>query len=151
MLTKVSGVRCVRVATAAIQVTEDRAEAEQKADLTVIGTYAAQRAAKYAKEGKSFLLFHPSPSHSSPNSHIVQVNTNVHRWRRVQPSASLNATTSTRATLRRCVLGHRMWRSWINNSASMASSPFAPLLFVSLLSLRPSPPFFLSSSPLVIC
>lgn len=51
ILTKLNGMRCVRVATAAIQVTEDRTEAEQQADLGVIGTYAAQRAARYAKEG----------------------------------------------------------------------------------------------------
>ncbi len=43
--------KCVRVATAAIPLTENRAEAEKQADLAVIGTHAAQKAAKYAKEG----------------------------------------------------------------------------------------------------
>jgi hypothetical protein len=52
VLTKLNGMRCVRVATASIKVTEDRTEAEQQADLNVIGTYAAQRAAKYAKDGE---------------------------------------------------------------------------------------------------
>lgn len=50
--TKLNGMKCLRVATASIQVTEDRKEAEKNANLTVIGTHAAQRAAKYAKEGE---------------------------------------------------------------------------------------------------
>lgn len=44
--------KCLRVATASIALTEDRTEAEKGANLTVIGTHAAQRAAKYAKEGE---------------------------------------------------------------------------------------------------
>lgn len=56
MLTKLNGMRVVRVATAAISVTEDRQAAEKQADLTVIGTHAAQRAAKYAKDGKIIIL-----------------------------------------------------------------------------------------------
>jgi len=43
--------KCVRVATASIQVTDDRSLAEKSADLEVIGTHAAQKAAKFAKEG----------------------------------------------------------------------------------------------------
>ena len=41
--------KCVRVATAHIHATDDRLEAEKQADIAVIGTHAAQRAAKYAK------------------------------------------------------------------------------------------------------
>ena len=43
--------KCLRVATASIKLTEDRTVAEKGANITVIGTHAAQRAAKYAKDG----------------------------------------------------------------------------------------------------
>lgn len=43
--------KCVRVASASIKLTEDRADAEKQADIAVIGTHAAQRAAKYARDG----------------------------------------------------------------------------------------------------
>jgi len=51
LFSKLNGMKCVRVATTSIAATEDRTVAEQNADLTVIGTHAAQKAAKYAKEG----------------------------------------------------------------------------------------------------
>jgi hypothetical protein len=43
--------KCLRVATTSIKLTEDRTVAEQGANIAVIGTHAAQRAAKYAKDG----------------------------------------------------------------------------------------------------
>eukprot|EP01113_Clastostelium_recurvatum_P000455 TRINITY_DN101_c0_g1_i2.p1 TRINITY_DN101_c0_g1~~TRINITY_DN101_c0_g1_i2.p1 ORF type:complete len:985 (+),score=334.30 TRINITY_DN101_c0_g1_i2:83-3037(+) len=49
--TKLDGMKCLRVASAVIRATEDRKEAEEQANLSVIGTHAVQRAAKYAKEG----------------------------------------------------------------------------------------------------
>lgn len=51
VFTKLNGMKCLRVATASIKLTEDREIAEKQANITVIGTHAAQRAAKYAKEG----------------------------------------------------------------------------------------------------
>lgn len=51
MYTKPNGVQYLRTATTMLNVTNNRSEAEQNADVTVIGTYAAQRAAKFAKEG----------------------------------------------------------------------------------------------------
>lgn len=52
MFSKLNGMKCMRVATASIQLTEDRAVAETQANIAVIGTHAAQRAARYAKEGE---------------------------------------------------------------------------------------------------
>jgi len=51
LFSKLNGMQCLRVATTSITVTEDRNVAEQNANLTVIGTYAAHKAARYAKEG----------------------------------------------------------------------------------------------------
>ena len=51
LFTRPNGMRCLRVATARVAVTDDRAQAEQHADIGVIGTHAAQRAAKFAKAG----------------------------------------------------------------------------------------------------
>jgi hypothetical protein len=51
VFSKLNGMKCLRVATASIKLTEDRDEAEKAANITVIGTHAAQRAAKYAKDG----------------------------------------------------------------------------------------------------
>jgi len=48
---KLNGMKCLRVVTTKINVTDDRTVAEKNADIKVIGTYAAQRAGKYAKEG----------------------------------------------------------------------------------------------------
>jgi len=49
---KLDGTKVLRVATAHLQLTDNRSMAEKNADIKVIGTYAAQRAAKYAKEGE---------------------------------------------------------------------------------------------------
>jgi len=51
VFSRLNGMKCVRIATASIQVTEDRALAERQASLRVIGTHAAQKAAKFAREG----------------------------------------------------------------------------------------------------
>jgi hypothetical protein len=51
VFSKLNGMKCLRVATASIKLTEDRTLAEKGANITVIGTHAAQRAAKYAKDG----------------------------------------------------------------------------------------------------
>eukprot|EP01102_Stenamoeba_stenopodia_P022791 TRINITY_DN962_c0_g1_i1.p1 TRINITY_DN962_c0_g1~~TRINITY_DN962_c0_g1_i1.p1 ORF type:complete len:878 (-),score=250.65 TRINITY_DN962_c0_g1_i1:198-2831(-) len=48
---KLNGMKCLRVVTTKVDVTDDRQVAEKNADIKVIGTYAAQRAGKYAKEG----------------------------------------------------------------------------------------------------
>ena len=53
---KLDGTKVLRVATAHLQLTDNRSMAEKNADIKVIGTYAAQRAAKYAKEGSFFAL-----------------------------------------------------------------------------------------------
>ncbi len=47
--TKLNGMQLVRVATASIQLTEDRTVAEKQANMEVIGTHAAQKAAKFGK------------------------------------------------------------------------------------------------------
>eukprot|EP01097_Dermamoeba_algensis_P003302 TRINITY_DN2325_c0_g1_i1.p1 TRINITY_DN2325_c0_g1~~TRINITY_DN2325_c0_g1_i1.p1 ORF type:complete len:514 (+),score=183.65 TRINITY_DN2325_c0_g1_i1:147-1544(+) len=49
--TKLNGVKCLRVVTDRVKVTDKREEAEKNANIKVIGTFAAQRSAKYAKEG----------------------------------------------------------------------------------------------------
>lgn len=51
MYTKPDGSQCLRVASAKISVTEDRSVAERNANVGVIGTHAAQKAAKFAKKG----------------------------------------------------------------------------------------------------
>ena len=51
LYTRPNGMQCLRVATAEVDVTEDRIEAEKAADIAVVGVHAAQRAARYAKEG----------------------------------------------------------------------------------------------------
>jgi len=51
MYTKPCGAQCLRVANATIAVTSDRNEAEQHANIEVIGTHAAQRAALLARGG----------------------------------------------------------------------------------------------------
>jgi hypothetical protein len=51
LYTKANGMQCIRVATTTIEVTDDRKKAEENADVKVIATHAATRAAKYAKEG----------------------------------------------------------------------------------------------------
>jgi len=51
LYTRPNGKRYLRVATTSVLVTEDRKEAEQSADVKVIGTHAANRAAKFAKDG----------------------------------------------------------------------------------------------------
>lgn len=49
--TRPDGVQMLRIANAKIDLTDDRSQAERNANLNVIGTHAAQRAAKYAKQG----------------------------------------------------------------------------------------------------
>ena len=51
LYTRPDGSRCLRVATAEVDVTDDRNEAEEKADIQVVGVHAAQRAARFAREG----------------------------------------------------------------------------------------------------
>jgi len=51
MYSKPNGERCLRICTSVLSTTNDRLQAEQHADVKVIGTHAALRAAKYAKEG----------------------------------------------------------------------------------------------------
>jgi len=51
MYTKPNGAQCLRVAGATIAVTDDRGQAEKNANLEVIGTHAAQKAAQFAKGG----------------------------------------------------------------------------------------------------
>merc|ERR1712137_904446 len=51
MYTKPNGEQSLRIACAKISVTDDRTEAEKNANLNVIGTHAAQRAAKFAQKG----------------------------------------------------------------------------------------------------
>jgi len=51
LYTRPNGMQCLRVASTVVPVTEDRQQAEENADAEVIGTHAANRAAKYAKEG----------------------------------------------------------------------------------------------------
>jgi len=46
-----NGMQCLRVATAKVTVTDDRKEAESNADVNVISTHVAARAAKMAKDG----------------------------------------------------------------------------------------------------
>ena len=46
-----NGMQCLRVTTAKVSVTTDRAEAEAQANVSVISTHAANRAAKLAKKG----------------------------------------------------------------------------------------------------
>lgn len=48
---RLDGTEVLRVATAQIQLTSDREEAEKHADATVVATHAAQRAAAKAKAG----------------------------------------------------------------------------------------------------
>jgi len=48
---KPNGGKYMRCVTQTIPLTEERAEAEKSADVKAIGTYAAQRAARYAREG----------------------------------------------------------------------------------------------------
>jgi len=43
--------QCLRVASSKVQLTEDRQKAEENADVEVIGVHAANRAAKFAKDG----------------------------------------------------------------------------------------------------
>jgi len=49
--TRPNGRKYLRVVTTCVPVTEDRQQAEQSADVKVIGSHAANRAAKYAKDG----------------------------------------------------------------------------------------------------
>ena len=49
LYTRKNGMQCLRVTTAKVAVTEDRAEAEALADVEVISTHSANRAAKLAK------------------------------------------------------------------------------------------------------
>eukprot|EP01104_Vermistella_antarctica_P001120 TRINITY_DN11176_c0_g1_i1.p1 TRINITY_DN11176_c0_g1~~TRINITY_DN11176_c0_g1_i1.p1 ORF type:complete len:926 (+),score=283.45 TRINITY_DN11176_c0_g1_i1:209-2986(+) len=49
--TRTDGMKVLRVATDSISVTDDRSLAEKNANIKVIGTHTAQRAARYAKEG----------------------------------------------------------------------------------------------------
>ena len=51
MYSKPSGARYLRIATAMVEATDNREQAEKLADIRVIGTHAALRAAKFAKEG----------------------------------------------------------------------------------------------------
>ena len=51
MYTKPNGAQCLRVANASISVTDDRSKAEKNANLEVIGTHAAQKAAHFARDG----------------------------------------------------------------------------------------------------
>lgn len=51
LYTRPNGMRCLRVATAKVAITEDRMEAERGADVEVVATHAAQRAARLAKAG----------------------------------------------------------------------------------------------------
>ena len=51
LFTRPDGMQYLRVATTSIPLTSDREQAERNADVTVIGNYAAQRAARYAKQG----------------------------------------------------------------------------------------------------
>jgi len=51
MYFKPNGERVLRISTDEILLTEDRIAAERHADMSVIGTYAAQRAAQLAKDG----------------------------------------------------------------------------------------------------
>ena len=51
MYTKSNGAQCIRIASATISVTDDRSVAEKNANLDVIGTHAAQRAAHFARGG----------------------------------------------------------------------------------------------------
>lgn len=50
--TKPNGAQCLRVASAQITVTNDRSKAEKNANLNVIGTHVAQKAALLAKGGE---------------------------------------------------------------------------------------------------
>jgi len=51
LFTRPNGMQCLRVATAVVKVTDDRAQAEKSADINVISTHMAKRAAKLAKDG----------------------------------------------------------------------------------------------------
>ena len=51
MYSKPNGTRYLRISTAVIAATDNREQAEKHADVKVIGTHAALRAAKLAKEG----------------------------------------------------------------------------------------------------
>merc|ERR1712137_434786 len=51
MYTRPDGAQCLRVAGASITVTDNRTQAEKNANLEVIGTHAAQKAAQFAKGG----------------------------------------------------------------------------------------------------
>lgn len=51
LFTRPDGMKCVRVATTTISVTDDRSQAEGKANVSVLTTAAVQRAAKLAKGG----------------------------------------------------------------------------------------------------
>lgn len=51
LYTRPNGMQCLRVASAAVGVTEDRQKAEEYADVEVIGAHAVNRAARYAKDG----------------------------------------------------------------------------------------------------
>lgn len=49
--TRLNGMKCVRIMTQSQQVTANRADAEQEADLRVLSSHAAQQTAKMAAEG----------------------------------------------------------------------------------------------------
>jgi len=51
MYSKPNGTRVLRISTVMLNLTDNRQQAEKLADVTVIGTHAALRAAKLAKEG----------------------------------------------------------------------------------------------------
>ena len=52
LFTKPNGERCLRISTTTIEVTNNREQAEKSANLNIIGTHAAQKAAKLAKDGE---------------------------------------------------------------------------------------------------
>jgi len=51
LFTRADGMQYLRVATTSVQLTSDRDQAERNADVKVIGNYAANRAARWAKQG----------------------------------------------------------------------------------------------------
>jgi hypothetical protein len=99
--------KCLRSATARVAISDDRAVAEGHADIRVIGTHAAQRAAKYAKEGdyekaqlearaaQRFMLRNADVDKQSQFSNQVEQIDQVLRSERRREKASSSASSAS--------------------------------------------------------